>query len=163
MIKIPRQPGPSQLIEKVTFDEDKENQQRNDMALRQSLELWRRNKVETEFGEAALHDLGPSLLMGEKVRDRIVDCVQHGKIKTIANLERETKWTGAAEFGSEILGIIEKHHPSPIIDLTGLQSSFAEPDNAQIQVLEAVLRHPAKRQITCSLCGEQGHTSTFFD
>ncbi|KIL56855.1 hypothetical protein M378DRAFT_436135 [Amanita muscaria Koide BX008] len=101
--------------------------------------------------------------MGEKVRDRIVGCARHGKIKTIANLERETKWTGAVEFGSEILGIIEKHYPSPIIDLTvlpAMQSPFAEPelpDKAQVQIHEAV-PCPAKRQVTCSLCGGQGHT-----
>ncbi|KIL54412.1 hypothetical protein M378DRAFT_45287, partial [Amanita muscaria Koide BX008] len=92
LIKIPRQPGQSRLVEREMNVEDKENQQKFDTELQNALETWRRAQVESKYGRATLRNLGPSLVMGEKVRDRIVDCARHGKIKTTANLERETKW-----------------------------------------------------------------------
>jgi len=161
LIKIPRQPGQSRLVERETTAEDKENQRKNDTDLRNALETWRRDQVEKRYGRATLRNLGPSLVMGEKVRDRIVDCARHGKIKTTANLERETKWTHAVEYGSEIIKIIEIYYHSAVIDLTASQSTqpllhvmFSE--NVEQGKL---VPQSTKRQVTCSLCGMKGHTS----
>ena len=92
LIKIPRQLGQSRLIEKETRNEDKENQMKIDTELWLALEMWRHDRVEKKYGRAALRNLGPSLVMGEKVRDQMVDCARHGKLDTIAHVEREMKW-----------------------------------------------------------------------
>jgi hypothetical protein len=145
-------------------DRDKENQKKIDADLQLALEMWRRDKVATKYGRAALRNLGPSLVMGEKVRDRIVDCARHGKIETIAHIERETKWINALEFGLEIIKIITQYYPSPPSRLNASQAMSPLSDETQPALddieMSKLAPQPAKRQsVTCSLCGMKGHTS----
>ncbi|KIL59610.1 hypothetical protein M378DRAFT_14728 [Amanita muscaria Koide BX008] len=51
--------------------------------------------------------------MGENICDRIVACAHSSKIRNIIDLEKETKWDGSNKFGDAIMGIIQKHYPSP--------------------------------------------------
>jgi hypothetical protein len=144
-------------------DRDKENQKKIDADLQLALEMWRRDKVATKYGRAALRNLGPSLVMGEKVRDRIVDCARHGKIETIAHIERETKWINALEFGLEIIKIITQYYPSPPSRLNASQAMSPLSDETQPALddieMSKLAPQPAKRQsVTCSLCGMKGHT-----
>ena len=74
LIKFPRQPGQSRLVEKEINQEDEENQRKINTELRHALETWRRDKVITKYGRVTLCNLGPSLVMGEKIQDQLVDC-----------------------------------------------------------------------------------------
>ena len=83
----------------------------------------------------------------------------------IANIERETKWSNATEYGPEVLEIIEKHYLPATIDLTTSQATqlqFAERDQVATLETSKLGQQPAKRQpMTCSLCGMKGHTSKY--
>lgn len=165
LLKIPRQLGPSRLVERSTTGEDKDKQRNLDAGLRQALEAWRRDTTVKEYGRANLRVLGLSLVMGDNVRDRIVDCARHNKIKTITDISRETKWARAVEYGTEVITIIEKHYPPPVIDLTAMstmQPSLTEHDPLCNQTSSEPLPPLGKRQVTCSLCGGRGHTSGCF-
>ncbi|KAM6493077.1 hypothetical protein JOM56_011211, partial [Amanita muscaria] len=80
------------------------DQRDNDLTY--DLETWQRNKTKEKYGLAHLKHQGPGLMMAESIHERIVKCARFGKIKTITNLERETKWFGSSEFGSEIIKIV---------------------------------------------------------
>lgn len=164
VVKIPRQPCCSRLqTVKDMSNEDKEQQEKKDGALRLDLEVWRRDQAKKEYGQGHLHNLGPSLVMGMAVRERIIDCACHAKIKTADQLERETKWARAIEFSLEIIQIIEKHypiHPLPTImileDITALTYQNTQPAS-QRAVFGSSALYPTKRQVTCSACRKPGH------
>ncbi|KAM6501445.1 P-loop containing nucleoside triphosphate hydrolase protein [Amanita muscaria] len=140
------------------------DQRDNDLTY--DLETWRRNKTKEKYGLAHLKHQGPGLMMAESIRERIVKCARFGKIKTITNLERETKWFGSSEFGSEIIKIVEKHYPRelPIVFeyhvppvSFGSFSSQAQVPATQISQPTAQLAPRTKRIITCSVCNQPGH------
>ena len=47
----------------------------------------RHDQVKKEYGQGHLRNLRPSLVMGITVREWIVDCARHAKIKTADQLE----------------------------------------------------------------------------
>jgi (2Fe-2S) ferredoxin len=98
-------------------EEGQESQCEVTTELQQALEIWCCDKVATKYGCATLCNIGPSLVMAEKIWDQHVDCAQYGKIKTIANIEQETKWSNAIKYGSEILEIIKSHYHLAVVDL----------------------------------------------
>jgi len=69
--------------------------------------------MEKTYGKHYLRNLGPGLVMGTAVRDRIVKCARFSKIHTVADLETETKWDAASEHGAAIIAIIMEHYPIP--------------------------------------------------
>ena len=138
----------------------------SDTALEYDIEIWRRDKTKEIYGIACLKHEGPGLVMAATVRERIVKCAHFGKIKTVANLERETHWSGSHEYSSEIIKIIEKHYPpEPALFPSSsqvrlpLQVSTPQIGNQQIEVPLQAPR--TKRVITCSVCNQPGHNSMY--
>ncbi|KIL55155.1 hypothetical protein M378DRAFT_91347 [Amanita muscaria Koide BX008] len=165
VVKTPHQPCRSRLpTVKDMSDEDKEMQERKDAALRLDLEVWRRDQAMKEFGKGHARNLGPSIIMGLSTRERIVHCARYAKIKTANQLERETKWMRAKEFGPEIVQIIDKHYPAnplpTVIErIMPLTYQNTQPASQRTDVNGSVL-YPIKRQVTCSACHKQGHISS---
>jgi hypothetical protein len=85
----------------------------NDMALRDALHTFRRQRTIDKFGLAALKNQGPGIIMPTEILQRIVDCAHHNKITSIKELEQETSWSRAAEYGDEILLLIRTHQHQP--------------------------------------------------
>lgn len=150
-----------------------------DQMLRLDLEDWRCSETKKVYGKAHLRNLGPGLVMGETVCERIVDCAHFSKIRTIADLEKETKWFGSSELSKAVMDIIRKHYPLPVSAPLPLATPF-EPPTTQSPVTSAMpcanpmlplsqmaqnsvpsqAKVPRKRP-KCSLCHEEGHTSAF--
>jgi hypothetical protein len=84
-----------------------------DIAFSRDLDGWRCNEMEKTYGKHHLRTFGPGFIMGTTVRDRIVQCARFSKIRTIADLEKETKWDGVNEYADTILAMIAKHYPIP--------------------------------------------------
>ena len=84
IVKSARQP-PRLSLSKYTPNE-------TDEALRLELEDWCLIQAEKQYGPAILESLGPGIIMGSSICDRLVDCAHFHKIQTIADLEKETKW-----------------------------------------------------------------------
>lgn len=171
VFKTPRQVGRSRLPqEKEMSTEDKERQLETDQVLRMDLEKWRRDMTVKKYSRGHLRNLGAGLVMGTTTRDRIVECARYGKIRTIANLDRETKWTGANEFGNDILKIIEEHYPidpPPFIFVEQVTPASEPLSNSGhshgLPFAQNVDSALPKRQVKCSVCHLEGHTSSFTD
>jgi hypothetical protein len=157
-----------------------------DQTLRCDLEAWRCKETANVYGKGHLQNLGPGLVMGTTVQDRIVDCAHFSKIQTVADLEKETKWGGASEFGSAITDIIKKHYPVSLLatptlpflatPTASLLATPALPPTALVPTAtflpcitptsmsqngpSSISKAP-RRLPRCSLCHEEGHTSTF--
>ncbi|KAM6491950.1 hypothetical protein JOM56_012588, partial [Amanita muscaria] len=137
-------------------------------ALEYDLEIWQRDKMKEKYGLACLKHEGAGLVMAETVRERIVKCARFGKIKTIPHLERETRWFGSHEYGSDIIQIIDKHYPRqlPIISENIVPPALLPLSN-QIQLVnqgqnsQPVMQNVprTKHVITCSVCNRPGHNS----
>ncbi|KAG1724446.1 uncharacterized protein EDB91DRAFT_1062838, partial [Suillus paluster] len=56
----------------------------------EALEDWRDQKTVEIYGRSPLIDLGPTVVMGDSVLDRIIDCAHHEKIRVIQDLHKET-------------------------------------------------------------------------
>ena len=112
-----------------------------DMKLTDVLENWREQTTKIHYGEAALLDFGPSLIMTVKILDRIVDCVHHNKISSVQDLARETRWDEINRYGAEVLALIQSIHP---------------PLNSTNQSSETTAS--TGRKARCSSCGQLGHT-----
>jgi hypothetical protein len=137
-----------------------------DKALEYDIEIWRRNKTREIYGSACLKHEGPGLVMAAMVRERIIKCACFGKIKTVANLERETRWFGSHEHGSDIIKLIEKHYPPEPLPLPSpsqvrlpLQVSTLQIGIGNQQIVPLAPR--TKRVITCSVCNQTGHNSMY--
>lgn len=135
-----------------------------DRALEYDIEIWWRNKTMEIYGVACLKHEGLGLVMAGAVNKHIIKCAHFGKIKTVANLKRETCWSGSHEYGSEIITIIEKHYPleslllpSPSQFQLPLQVSTPQIVNQQVVPLAPHTKHV----ITCSVCNQPGHNSMY--
>lgn len=192
-VKSARQPACSSIVGYEASE--------TDSALRHDLDDWRCKETEKVYGKGHLRNLGPGLIMGAGVRDRIVDCAHFSKIQTEADLEKETKWGGSSEFNAAVIDLIQKHHSTAIstsslpaamsdaliqppaitcmVSTSSLPAAMSDPliqppaitfmphanpmsqlsQNAQngITIHAKARRRPPK----CSLCHEEGHTSTF--
>ena len=94
-----------------------------------ALEAWCCEQTEKKYGHAHLCDIGPSLVLSTSIHDRIVECAHHGTIKTLADMEQETKWHGAKEFGKDVIMLIKEHHPT---ELTFVFQYGEEPTLSQL-------------------------------
>ncbi|KAF8226812.1 hypothetical protein L208DRAFT_1013204, partial [Tricholoma matsutake] len=77
-----------------------------DFALWEALDNWQEAKTILIYGRASLRDVGSVLAMPTKVLDRIVECAHIFKIRSLDNLQRETRWERVDKWGSEILLLI---------------------------------------------------------
>lgn len=83
------------------------------MNLRDALHEFRRDATVKKFSRAVLKNSGPGVVMSNEILQRVVDCAHFHKIESREQLERETRWAGAGEFGDEIVDLISKHRPKP--------------------------------------------------
>ncbi|KAF8135271.1 hypothetical protein K438DRAFT_1493035, partial [Mycena galopus ATCC 62051] len=87
--------------------------ERQDMDLRDALHQFRRGATIRKFSLAVPKNSGPGVVMSNEVLQRIVDCAHRHKIESTEQLEKETHWAGAAEFGEEVIALINEHCPPP--------------------------------------------------
>ncbi|KAG1867710.1 hypothetical protein F4604DRAFT_1584981 [Suillus subluteus] len=67
---------------------------------------WQEDTTQKLYGQAHLHDLGPGLVMPNNILNRIVECAHFHKIKSPADLLRETRWSGVNKPGDDIVTLI---------------------------------------------------------
>lgn len=79
-----------------------------DIEFRKALHRFRRERTIDTFGQVHLNNLGPGLIMGDTVLDRIADCARVNKLTSLDLLYRETKWSRAQEYGNELLGLVNQ-------------------------------------------------------
>lgn len=130
----------------------------------EALEDWRDEKTVEIYGRSHLIDLGPTVVMGDSVLDRIVDCSHFEKIKIIEDLRKETHWSVNDDLAREVITIIHRIIPISLYTTTPLQqrplsNTVSAPNNGLAQ--HPALNPPAgvKRVSRCSACGQPGHNS----
>ena len=79
-----------------------------DLQFRLNLDAWRSRKMQDMFGLAFFKNMGAAFVMGDDILTRVADCARVGIISTIEDLERETMWYHAREYGSEVLALISE-------------------------------------------------------
>jgi len=67
------------------------------------------------YGDSTLNDYGPGVTMPDSVLDCIIDCAHHHKISTIDDLHKETEWSAADRFGSDVIAIVQRIIPVPVL------------------------------------------------
>ena len=85
-----------------------------DLSLYKALNSWRQRHAAKVYGEGAARDYGPSLVLPNVILDRIVDCAHWHKLNTADDLERETDWYHASDYGSEVIDIIFSFRSSSV-------------------------------------------------
>ena len=151
--------------------------------LSEALEDWREQKMRNIHGEAHLIDLGPAAIMPDGVLDRIVECAHTSKIKTVDDLFRETRWAWnkTNQFGTEVVTIIHRILPLPVVmsTLTTTPRLVREPATCPTVTSPVSLPHVSTalplfdiaipcssssvvvtKKNKCSACGMEGHNST---
>jgi len=125
-------------------------------------------------GEGFLYDLGPGLVMPTGILDRIVACAHTHKIKTVADLWKETNWSGVECYGNQIVDLILHHVPIPVVTSPFTSVPLPQSGNAAPSALlqlsnEGTPTVPTasttavgivKRRIRCSACRGEGHNGT---
>lgn len=81
------------------------------MALSQALNAWRQKATVDKYGLAVFRDVGSSLVLNDRLLERLVDCAHHGKIRTLQDLQREVDWSLVDELGPEVVRIIAEVNP----------------------------------------------------
>ena len=129
-----------------------------DMELQDALHTFRKETGIMKFSLPYFTSHGASIVMSQRVLQRIVDCAHTGKIRTKDDLSRETRWGGTEEHSDIILNLISTHHPPPpsaaapapstntLVDINTNQT--ATPVSHSVRIL-------AKRQ--CKACGSHEH------
>ncbi|KAJ7731383.1 hypothetical protein B0H16DRAFT_1772954 [Mycena metata] len=126
-----------------------------DLALRHALHLLRKERTKEVLGAFSFRKHGAGAIMSDEVLDRIADCAHFHKIKTMADLVKETHWHRAADDGAKVLALISEHIPipppppsipTPTPLRAGTSSNTASP---------AALTTPKNR--TCGKCRQPGH------
>ncbi|KAG2031175.1 hypothetical protein BDR03DRAFT_936445 [Suillus americanus] len=85
-----------------------------DLKLTDALDDWQEETTMKLYGHAHLHDLGPGLIMPNSILDRIVKCTHFSKIRSTADLVKETRWSGANKYRDEIIALIHQVCPLPM-------------------------------------------------
>lgn len=132
---------------------------RTDTQLKEALEEWREAATIQKYGPAYFQDFGPSLIMPNEVLDRIILCAHAKKIATEADIIKETVWSKAATFATEVVAIIHRHNPppaAPALVLEPLQTHIvgSTRDSANLSL--------AKRSRHCGACGGVDHIGECF-
>ncbi|KAK7015675.1 hypothetical protein R3P38DRAFT_2543472, partial [Favolaschia claudopus] len=125
-----------------------------DMKLGDALHEFRRDATRRKFSRAVLKNSGPGVVMSNEVLQRIVDCAHWYKVQTIEHLEKETRWAGAAEFGADVLALIDTYSPRPVApqpDSTPLATHDSNGASSSVGTL---------RSRKCSKCGALDHIAS---
>lgn len=120
------------------------------MTLRDALHEFRRDATVKKFSRAVLKNSGPGVVMSNEILQRIVDCAHFHKIESREQLERETRWAGAGEFGDEIVDLIGKHRPKP------------PPTADEFNEGDASSSSRVVKSRKCSKCGALDHICRFY-
>ncbi|KAJ3495027.1 hypothetical protein NLJ89_g10694 [Agrocybe chaxingu] len=152
---VPRQKS-SRLPARSTLD-TKYTMTPADNDLYEALDAWRILKTETEFGYATLVDLGASLVMPSDTLERIMHCAHHCKIRTVADLKKETRWDEADNFGNEVVALILRIRPPPALPppTTTVPRPLATVSLPNMDAPVPVVKERAKTR--CGACGTVGH------
>lgn len=134
------------------------------MDLWHEIHNWRVAEAIARYSEAHLLSLGPALVMSDRLLDRIVHGAHDGKIKTVGELRKETRWEEVDEYGEAIINILCRHLPqAAIIDArTPFNDRTALTINVPDAVPSAISASRSGQVQRCSLCGQAGHNSAFF-
>lgn len=128
----------------------------NHCSLRKDLHDFRVQSAVQKFGRPAFAMMGHALMMSDEILQRIVDCADNGKIHTVDDLSRETRWIWAREFFPSILPLIHKHFPpvtpAPLTTRTPLQTRRQDP----LGPSGSSTQKP-KGKRSCRACGNEGH------
>lgn len=76
------------------------------LEFRQRLDDWRCTKVQELFGPAYLKNMGAGFVLGDDTLARIADCARVGKLSSLEDLVKETKWYHTHEYGQDILDLV---------------------------------------------------------
>ncbi|KAG1762510.1 P-loop containing nucleoside triphosphate hydrolase protein [Suillus placidus] len=125
--------------------------------LRDALEDWRESVTSRIYGDSTLNDYGPGVTMPDSVLDRIVDCAHHHKVSTTDDLRKETRWSAVDRFGSDVIAIIQRIIPVPV--LQPVLTTTRRPQPNLPSTTQSNLPLVARKQPRCSACGIEGHTS----
>ncbi|KAG2139340.1 hypothetical protein DEU56DRAFT_735728 [Suillus clintonianus] len=135
----------------------------------EALEDWREEKMAEKYGHSHLIDIDPAIIMADSVLDCLVNCAHHEKIRTIEDLRKETHWSSADKFGSEVLAIIHHIIPVKVIVRAALTnaplqrdplSTTSNPPRAGNVALPSTVSD-VKKTNRCSACQQEGHNSTY--
>ncbi|KAH9929411.1 P-loop containing nucleoside triphosphate hydrolase protein [Fomitopsis serialis] len=138
--------------------------------LRTALDTFRRERTINKYGRALLDNLGASVVLPDNAIDRLVECAQAGKIKSLDDVQREVgkKWGKAREYGEEVAAIIRRIFPLDNPFVVAPLTPRPQPVNAAHVGSSTAPNHssalatptPARRtvrQYKCSACGAAGH------
>ncbi|KAH9938065.1 P-loop containing nucleoside triphosphate hydrolase protein [Fomitopsis serialis] len=138
--------------------------------LRTALDTFRRERTINKYGRALLDNLGASVVLPDDAIDRLVECAQAGKIKSLDDVQREVgkKWGKAREYGEEVAAIIRRIFPLDNPFVVAPLTPRPQPVNAAHVGSSTAPNHssalatptPARRtvrQYKCSACGAAGH------
>jgi hypothetical protein len=122
--------------------------------LKTAIISWRAENATKKFGTILIRTYGAKLFLPDNYVDRIIICVQAGKILDLPQLIKETGWRSdwAEEYGGSLLTVIQRLAPSTL-PMPALTIS-SEPGPAVPPV--------RRRNLTCSKCNEEGHISKFY-
>ncbi|KAL6308381.1 P-loop containing nucleoside triphosphate hydrolase protein [Sparassis latifolia] len=73
-----------------------------------ALHRFRNECTTDQYGLAYAKNMGTGSVMSDEVLQRIVDCAHAQNIKTIEDLQRETKWCRTRDYGGTILALINR-------------------------------------------------------
>ncbi|KAM5542547.1 hypothetical protein V8D89_004006 [Ganoderma adspersum] len=82
-----------------------------------ALHKLRRDKMQACFGTAILHNLGPGLIMSYTMLEQIAECARAHKLRSLDDLYEETKWHETRELGDQVLELVSKYYPLPVLRL----------------------------------------------
>ena len=87
-----------------------------DYKLKAAIFAWRRTHAIEEYGEIAIQEYGPCLLISDRLVDRLVLCARSSKLSTVASIFKETGWRRdwAGNHAPSLLALILSHAPAPL-------------------------------------------------
>jgi len=113
---------------------------------------WRDESAPRKFSAAIIEDIGSHIFMSDEIINRIIKCAHVGKLSSLSDLHKETKWRKewVQEFGESILALARQFYPP----------QPARPMDSPSNDTGATSRK--RGPFKCSACGNLGHTSTSF-
>jgi hypothetical protein len=121
-----------------------------DEELRAALHDFRKTRTLELHGRARLRDLGPGIIMGDDVLQRIVDCSHFYLIGTTAQLAKETHWSGVDDCDEKVLSLIKLHCPKP-----------ASTSGPLAPIINGIQPLPIIAPRRCGKCKELGHIGVY--
>ncbi|KAF7793204.1 hypothetical protein EIP86_004313 [Pleurotus ostreatoroseus] len=125
-----------------------------DAELQRALHDFRRTKATAKYGAFMLRNVGAGLIMGDETIQRIIDCARAYKLRTVEDLQRETKWARCVDMGDEVLAIVNRHYPQP---------SPKPPPDPPPPPSDVHLDVPTTRTVatrSCKTCGATDHIAS---